>query len=301
MRFSFWVNTVSKPALIFDEAKFAADLGFTGLWAADHFMPNEPEPADGPIHECFTLLAALAVAVPKLRIGSIVAGNTYRNPAVLAKMATTIDQISGGRMVLGIGAGWQQNEHDAYGLRYGTFGERFDRLEEACRIITSMFSQHRTTEVGTHYQVTNAPCDPKPVQSPLPLLIGGGGEKRTLDLVARFAQEWNVWGTPELLAAKGKVLDAHCERVGRDPLSIHRTVATMLIINGDSAKLEKFRGMELPRPTMVGTPNEIVEQVRAFEGAGVNEIIIPSFSFTSPQLRERSLTMFAETVMPLFR
>ena len=301
MKFSYWCTTSNPPDQIFGEAQLAADLGFRGLWAADHFMPNEPEPADGPVLECFTMLAALAARIPKLRIGSIVASNTHRNPAVLANMAATIDQISGGRMVLGIGAGWQANEHAAYGMQYGTFGERFDRLEEACQIITSMFVNHRTTVSGRHYQVVDAPCDPKPVQTPLPVLIGGSGEKRTLDLVARYAQEWNTWGVPDFLAAKGAVLDGHCERLGRDPKSIHRTAATMLVISADAAKLERFRSMDLGRPTMVGTPPEIVEIVHAYEAAGVDEIIIPGFSFATPQLRERSLTLFAETVMPMFR
>ena len=136
----------------------------------------------------------MAAAVPRLRLGPLVLGNTYRHPAVLAKMAATVDHISGGRLVLGLGAGWQENEHLAFGLEYSTVGGRLRRLEEACRVIRSMFDNRRSTIDGKFYQVTEAPLEPKPVQARLPLMIGGGGEKVTLRIVAQHADEWNTWG-----------------------------------------------------------------------------------------------------------
>ena len=281
MRFSYWIpNTLSWSDTL-EQARHAEGLGYDGIWYADHFMPNAAQPAEGPSHEAFTILAGLALAVPRVRIGPLVAGNTYRNPGVLAKIAASIDQMSGGRLVLGLGAGWQENEHRAYGIDFNTFGWRFDRLEEACQILTSLFANARTSFDGKHYTMVDAPLDPKPLQSPLPLLIGGGGEKRTLRIVARYAEEWNVWGTPELLAQKGGVLERHCEAEGRDPATIHRSAQALLFLSEDQAVLDRVRGMNIERPTIIGTASEVGDIVGRYRDAGVDELIIPGFTFRS--------------------
>jgi len=186
----------------------------------DHFMPNTKE-REGAMLESWSTLSALAALVPRVRVGTIVLGNTYRHPAVVAKMAAQVDIISGGRLLLGLGAGWQQNEHEAYGIPFGTMRERLERLDEACQVMKALWSQRRSDFKGRYYQLADAPLDPKPVQTPHPeLMIGGGGERVTLRIVAKHADHWNIWGGPGVLARKGAVLDAHCAAVGRDPKTI---------------------------------------------------------------------------------
>lgn len=300
MRFSFWIPaTMSWPETL--EAGLVAErLGYSGLWFADHFMPNQAEAADGATHEAFTYLAALAAGVPRVRLGTLVASTTYRHPTMLAKIACAIDQISDGRFVLGLGAGWQVNEHESYGLEFNTFSWRFDRLAEALTIIRGMLTERRTTFAGSHFTVTDAPCDPKPVQERLPILIGGGGEKRTLRLVAEHADEWNVWGEPEVLAAKGAVLDQHCETIGRDPASVRRTAVALLMLCDTEADAAALRQREWPRAVVIGTAEQLVETMHEYEAAGVGEFIVPGFSFSSVAQRDEKLAAFSEGVLARF-
>jgi F420-dependent oxidoreductase-like protein len=298
MRFSYWIpNSLSWDDTL-TLGRTAAGLGYTTLWYADHFMPDGPEPKDGPVQEAFTVLAALAAAVPDVRLGTMVAGNTYRNPAVLAKIAATIDVISNGRLTLGLGAGWQANEHKAYGIEFNTFGWRFDRLEETCEALASLFTQPRTTFHGKHVQLVDAPLDPKPVQQPLPLLIGGGGEKRTLRITAKYAHQWNVWGTPDVLAQKIGVLDGHCRDLGRDPKSIQKTAVALLFMTEDAEQLAKLKAMNTGRPTIVGNAAEVADVMRAYQAAGVDEFIIPGFTFRTVEQCTETLTAFMEHVAP---
>jgi F420-dependent oxidoreductase-like protein len=238
MRFSYWANASQPWADLLDAARHVEATGWDGIWYADHFMPAGGD-TTVPTSECWTTLGALAAAVPRLRIGPLVTGNTYRHPAVLAKMAATVDDVSGGRLVLGLGAGWQENEHLAYGLDYSTVKGRLDRLEEACEILTALFAADHTTFEGAEYRLVDAPLSPKPVQDPLPLLIGGGGERRTLRIAARFAHEWNVWGTPALLAAKIGVLGERCDEIGRDPAEIAHSTQALLFLSDDETWLAK--------------------------------------------------------------
>jgi F420-dependent oxidoreductase-like protein len=219
MRISFWPSMNQSWQDILAFGKHVAAAGWNGLWLADHFMPDEEDVSE-PCHEVFTFLSGLAVAVPRIRIGSMVASNTYRHPAVLAKMAASMDHVSGGRLVLGLGAGWQENEHRAYGLDYYTTIERLRRLEEGCQVVKAMFNERRANFAGKYYQLLDAPLEPKPVQARLPLMIGGGGEKVTLRIVARYADEWNVWGNVDTFKHKSSVLERHCDAVGRDPAQI---------------------------------------------------------------------------------
>ena len=239
MKFSVWMqNTVGWDDLV-TVGRHAELLGYNGLWVADHFMPAFGDDA-GPMNEAWTVLAGLAATVPRVRLGTMVTGNTYRNPALLAKMAATVDVIAGGgRVVLGVGAGWQENEHTAYGFDLGSVKSRLDRFEEACRIWKGLLTEPRTTVEGEHYRILNAPLEPKPVG--MPLIVGGQGEKRTMRIAATYADEWNYWGDPEFIGKKCTVLDERCEEIGRDPASILRSTVALLFMSDDDAQLEKWR------------------------------------------------------------
>src|SRR5262249_36973609 len=166
----------------------------------------------------WSTLSALAALIPRIRLGTIVLGNGYRHPSVVAKMAAQVDIISGGRLLLGLGAGWQENEHTAYGIPFYTTRERLERLDEACQVIRSLWTQSRSHFDGRHYRLSTAQLSPKPVEQPHPeLMIGGAGERVTLQIVARHADHWNVWGGPEVLSRKSAILEKHCAKVGRDP------------------------------------------------------------------------------------
>src|SRR5579875_3729309 len=194
---------------------------FESGWTFDHFYPIFSDSA-GPCLECWTTLAALAQATRRLRLGTLVTGIHYRHPAVLANMATTVDHVSGGRLELGVGAGWNEEESGAYGMELGSLRERSDRFEEACQVLVGLLSEERTTFDGRYFQVRDALCNPKPVQRPHPpICVGGSGERRTLRTAARFAQHWNfVGGTAAEFAHKREVLRGHCADLGRDPAEI---------------------------------------------------------------------------------
>src|SRR5882724_13694030 len=214
--------------------------GWDAACVTDHFMPNTKERV-GNVLECWATLAALAPVVPRMRIGTIVVGNTYRHPAVVAKMAATVDIISGGRLICGLGAAWQRNEHMAYGIPFHTVGERLNRLEEACQVLLGLWTQPQTTFNGKYYQLTDAPLFPKPLQQPHPeLLIGGGGEQRTLRIVAKYADHWNVWGGPETLRHKSEVLAKHCAAIGRDPAEITHSANMPMAITEDPEEPERL-------------------------------------------------------------
>lgn len=300
MRISFWADAASTWSDILASAQHAEQTGWDGVYIADHFLPSLGDDS-GPMNECLALVAALAATVPRVRLGTLVCGNTYRHPAVLANQAATIDQISGGRLVLGLGAGWQENEHQAYGIELPPPGPRLDRLEEACAVVKGLLSQPRTSFDGAYYSLADAPCEPKPVQDPLPLLIGGGGVKRTLRIAARFADEWNVWGTPELLAEKGAILEQHCEAVDRDPSEIQRSTQALLFMSDDEAFLQRIRDAALPRPMLIGTPPEVADTLGRYVEAGVDEFIVPDFTLppVGPERWELMDRFLAEAAAPV--
>lgn len=295
MRYSFWPT----PSLAWDDvlrlARHVEATGWDGIWYADHFMPAEGDTST-PWPEAWITLAALGAQVPRLRVGTLVAGNTYRHPAVLAKMAATLDHITGGRVVLGLGSGWQENEHRQYGIPFYTVGERLRRLDEACRVIKLLYTETTATFEGRYYQLDSASLEPKPVQSPLPLLIGGGGEKMTLKITARHADEWNVWGTPEVLQHKMSVLDAHCAELARDPRSIQRSAVALVFMSDDADFLARIRAANLERPHIVGTPAEIREQMQAYRTLGVDEFIVPGFNLGSVDEQIATLDRFIHEV-----
>lgn len=305
MRFSLWTSSGRPWPAILDAARAAHDLGWHGVWVPDHFMPPEdgygaPGPGDpelGDVHEGWTLAAAIGAAVPAVRVGVLVSGNTYRHPAVVAKMAITLDHVTAGRAVLGLGASWQENEHRRYGIPFGSPQERSDRLAEAAEIITLLMAQPRSTFRGRYYELDAAPAQPKAVQSPLPLLIGGGGERRTMATAARWAQEWNVWGTAEHLAAKGAVLDRHCAAVARDPATIARSACAYLEIIDDPADAARRREVLGRQGGLVGTPDEITQAIAAYAAAGVSEIVVPDYNHT-PASRLVAMSRLTTEIMP---
>ncbi len=198
---------------------------FEHAWDFDHFMPLGADPT-GPCLEAWTLLAAFAAQTERLRVGVLVTGNTYRHPAVLANMGATVDIISHGRLDFGIGAGWNELEHTAYGIPLYEPGERIRRLGEACEVIRRLWTEETVDFEGRYYQLRGARCEPKPVQKPYPpFMIGGSGEQLTLRVVARYADMWNYAGGPvEEFRHKNEVLDGHCAAIGRDPASIERSM-----------------------------------------------------------------------------
>lgn len=212
---------------------------FESAWNFDHFEPIFTD-RSGPCLEGWSLLAALAVATKRVRIGCQVTGMPYRHPSVLANIAATVDIISDGRLIIGLGAGWNQDESDALGIRLPPLKERFDQFEEGVEVIVSLLSQERATFRGEHFQLTDACCEPKPVQRPHPpIAIGGNGERRTLRIVARWAQHWNsTLADVDEWRAKVEVLERHCADVGRDPSEIERSVNLRLAPGADPRELQ---------------------------------------------------------------
>jgi F420-dependent oxidoreductase-like protein len=300
VRFSIWPNTTKPWPELLDLARHGEATGWDGVWIADHFMPNGPD-LTAPMLEAWTTIAALAASVPRVRIGCLVSGNTYRHPAVLANQAATADAVSGGRIVLGLGAGWQQNEHDAYGIPLHHTKERLERFDEACAIVKCLLTQERTTFAGYHYTLRDAVCEPKGADGHIPLLVGGGGERVTLRIAARHADEWNVWGTPEVLAHKGAVLDGHCEALDRDPATIDRSAQALLFLSDDESWLATRRQAQVPMPTMIGTPAQLVDVVGAYAEAGVDELIIPDFTLGGGERAKDTYDRFLTEVAASFR
>lgn len=276
MRFSIWPSANQPWSDLLATAAHAEATGWDGVWIADHFMGNEgsPIPPETPTFEAGSLVAALATATDRVRIGTLVLGNTYRHPAVVANMAVTVDHVSGGRFTLGLGAGWQVNEHEQYGIDLPPTRELIDRFEEAVEIIRSLLTQPTTSYDGQHYRLTEALCEPKPVQQPLPILIGASGERRMLGVVARLADQWNAWGTPDLIAHKSAVLDRHCERVGRDPSEIARSAQTLVFLTDDADAAERLVAMT-GRATLAGTTAQLAERMQEYAAAGLDEFIVP--------------------------
>ena len=279
MRFSIWPNSERSWVDVREVAHAVEDMGWDGLWYADHYMPNTADgaPAPGDFHECFSVLSALGAVTTRMRLGSLVAPTTMNHPAILANRAATIDQISGGRFVLGIGAGWQVNEHKAFGVDLMSPKDRVDRFAEAIEIIASMLSNDRTTVAGRHFTVTDAPCEPKPVQSPLPLLVGTGSP-RMLRLTARFAHEWNTWGTPEGAAAVVDRLKVACEKEGRDPATIKKSVQALFFVTDDSATADMLRSKVPADRSVVGSVGEIAEAFARYRDLGFDEVCVPDFT-----------------------
>jgi F420-dependent oxidoreductase-like protein len=296
--------------------------GWDVACVTDHFMPasrsregakREPDRAkpETMVLESWSTLSALAALVPRIRVGTIVLGNTYRNPALVAKMATQVDIISRGRLVLGLGAGWQENEHAAYGIPYYTTRERLERLDEACQVILSLWTQPRSNFAGRHYHLSDAPLEPKPVQKPHPeLMIGGGGERVTLRIVAKHADHWNVWAGPKVMARKTAILEEHCSKVGRDSKTIKRSVNMALLITSKSEEIDRLVEAITKRlgahagdardVCLAGTPGQIRDQLEQLKAGGVNMVFIPTMFRPLDELR-RDMDQFIAEIAPGLR
>src|SRR6266849_1995679 len=260
-------------------AQTADEVGFESAWLVDHFH-TIPHPSQEVTLECWTTAAAVARDTKRIRIGQAVTCNGYRNPALLAKMASTVDVLSHGRLNFGIGAGWYEQEYRAYGYDYPEAPDRLRHLREAVQVILAMWTQEEAAFEGKYYQVRGAINQPKGVQKPhIPLLIGGGGEKVTLKLVAQYGDACNVNGNLETIKQKFTVLKEHCEAVGRDYESIHRTTGAFCCIGEtDEQARTKFPAALLGRPVaagaLIGTPETIRHHLAELEAVGVQEVIL---------------------------
>jgi F420-dependent oxidoreductase-like protein len=289
------------------------DTNFDSLWPADHFVTGFGSSfgSEGSYLEGWTTLATVAQATSRLRLGILVSGNTYRHPAVLAKMATTVDHISGGRLEFGIGAAWHEYEHQAFGIPFHTVRERLDRLDEAVQVIKLLWTQDRPEFNGRYYHLDRPPYNPPNVQQPHPpIVIGGTGEKRTLRTVAKYADVANVsfeHAIPEQVRHKFHILDQHCRAVGRDPSAIRRTVQKVMFLTDDTAVHQRIllgltavQGIteaEARRCIILGSVAEAKAQVQALIDVGVQEIYIASF----PPPDREALARFSSEVIPAFR
>lgn len=264
-----------------DVARRAEELGFDSLWVYDHFH-NVPRPAHETVFECWTVLAAISQHTSRIRLGQMVGCNLYRSPALLAKITSTLDVISGGRLEWGIGAGWYENECRGYGYEFPLPKERIAMLKETVEIVSAMWTQEETTYSGTYYQTHRANCDPKPLQQPrIPIWIGGGGEQLTLRVVARYADYSNFGGTPEEFARKNEILRGHCEKVGREETSIRRTWSPEILIRTSDRELREAQQLSIRRESfdvwkaanLIGTPDEVAHKIGTYRDLGCGGFI----------------------------
>lgn len=297
MLLSLWPNPQQPWPELLETVKHVDRSGWHGVYLWDHFMGDGAGfgAASVPTLEATAVLAALAASTANVRIGSLVLGNTYRHPAVVANWAATVDQISDGRFTLGIGAGWQLNEHEQYGIDLPSPGERISALDEACQVIRSLLDNPESNFEGRYYQLRSALCEPKPVQEHLPLLIGGKGD-RMLNLVARRADQWNMWSLPELMAERSARLEQACEKIGRDPSSIHRSTQALVMVTDDIDKARELTESAAPRAVVAGPPERFAETVHAWAEVGIDEVIVPDGFLGRGQERLENLDALAAAV-----
>jgi alkanesulfonate monooxygenase SsuD/methylene tetrahydromethanopterin reductase-like flavin-dependent oxidoreductase (luciferase family) len=299
MRLSLCLDPGRSWAQLLTLARRADSGGWHAVYVCDHFMPYDPagQPADGPMLEGWTVLVALATRTTSVRVGNLVLGNTYRHPAVLANMAATLDLICSGRLVLGIGAGWQANEHTAYGIELPEPRERVAALGEACAVLRGLLDQPRTTLAGSFYQLRDAPCDPKPAAR-VPLLVGGSGPG-TMRVAARHADAWHTWAGPAEFARKNALLDRFCREYGREPGDLARACGgTVTVRSGPAGS-----GIE-PRASdgdLAGSPAEILAQLRAFAEAGADEYVVSDDARVPVDQALEHLDALTDSVLPSLR
>jgi len=289
MRFgaAFWVQMTDWPSLR-DACVAAEAAGFDTIWIDDHLLSDEGDWRAGKL-EGWSVLAALASVTSAARLGLLVGANTFRNPGLTAKLATTLDHLSGGRAILGLGGGWFEREHDAFGLDFGgSVGERLDRLDEATMLIRRLLDGERVTHAGRFYRMVDALCEPRTIQPRLPILIGGAGPTKTLRTTARYADLWNGYGSPDRIAEVSAVLRARCEEAGRPFDEVERTVVMDVVVRDDAASadaayagIEALHGLEgrvgsdghRRSLSTGGTPHNVAEFLRAYEAIGVREVM----------------------------
>jgi len=293
-----WPQTNSRPALR-DAAVRADRAGLDSLWTWDHLMAIVG-PWEQPILEGWATLAALAALTERATLGLMVGANTFRNPGLTAKLATTLDHVSGGRAILGIGGAWFEREHDAYGFdeTWGSgFGERLDRLDESVMLLRRLLDGERIGEhEGRFYTMRDALCEPRPVQAHLPILIGGSGPKKTLRTAARYADAWNSGGTAEQLAAKDSILRERCAEVGRNHEEIERNVTVWMAIRDDPAEARRVLAANAiangdtltdDDQVFVGSPEKIADELRPIVEVGFRHILIDAMAPYDAETLER--------------
>ena len=283
----------TRPERLFDsvveQVRAAENAGFSLVTVMDHlYQIQGVGPVTDPMLEAWSTLAALARETTQVRLGTLVTGVTYRNPALLAKTATTLDVISGGRAILGLGAAWNEEEHDGYGFEFPPVRERMDRLDEALTIIRAMFTEDRPSFDGHHYRVAEALNVPRPIQPGGPrVLVGGGGEQRTLKIAAKHADmtHWFPLGL-DVLRHKNEVLEGYCEAIGRDPATIERTMAAPVAVAGSEAEAQAYLERLPPerRPyTTVGPPEQMAEAMRPYLDAGFTGFTFNNTYYRTPE------------------
>ena len=265
------------------ESALAAEAaGWDSIWTWDHLLAIQG-PWQQPIHEGWSLLTAVAAVTERVRVGLMVGANTFRNPGLTTKLAITLDHVSNGRAVLGIGGAWFEREHEAFGIDYGaSVGERLDRLGEAVPLMRRLLDGERVTHAGRFYRFTDALADPRPVQAHLPILIGGSGPKKTLPLVARFGDGWNTSGDLAEVTSSLDVLKAQCDVAGRDLGEIELTVSFPTIIRNSVEEAQAVRTAQLAHngmesigtvATLTGSPESIAETYRPYRELGFSTVI----------------------------
>jgi F420-dependent oxidoreductase-like protein len=281
--------------------------GFDSFWVMDHFhqIPIIGKPED-PMLESWTTLSVLAGLTTKIKLGTLVTGITYRHPAILAKIAATLDVLSKGRLFMGIGAAWNEDESHAYGIHFPPANERLSRLEEAIQIIRKMWTEGVSASFnGKYYQVHNAYCNPKPIQKPSPpILVGGSGERKTLKIVAKYADACNLFGSAETIKRKLKILEEHCKSVGRDYDLILKTKLGVIVIDDDTEVVQNkirqaFKGMpeeQIREFVMYGTPEDVLKQIELLEQVGIQYLIVD----LEPSRELEALDVFANKIMKKF-
>lgn len=290
-----------------DTWKLIDDLGYDTIWTFDHFFPILSDPT-GPCFEGWITLAALAAETSRAQVGVLVTGNTYRHPAVLAKMGATLDHTSGGRLIMGVGGAWFEMEHAAYGIPFYDTAERIRRLNEACEIIKLLWSEKQTSFEGRYYQIRDAYCEPKPLQTPRPpLMIGGSGEKMTLRVVARHADIWNTFGPPAVFRHKISVLGEHCEAVGRNIDEIEISWAGLAKVTDSKSEKEALVNFmarafgaepeQVEPGLLVGSIEEIRDRIASLVEVGVTHFI----PILNAPFDHDSIRRIAEEVIPEFR
>jgi len=279
---AFWVQRTDWPSLR-TAVQAAESAGADDVWIDDHLLCDEGDSADGKL-EGWTTLAAVAAVTTRVRLGLLVAANTFRNPGLTAKLATTLDHISEGRAILGLGGGWFEEEHRAFGLDFGSgFGERLDRLAESVEIVRRLLDGERVSQDGPVYRLRDALVAPRPVQPRLPILVGGSGPQKTLRIVARHADIWNAFGRPESLAATDAILLERCAEIGRDPDEIERTVNLNVVVRETRDEAERVWAgyAETHRPRegegrlLVGGPvDDVATALAAYARVGFRHAIL---------------------------
>ena len=298
-------GAAAKWAVTLDTALAAERLGYDSVWVYDH-MHNVPVPSHEAVFECWTTVAALAQATSTIRLGQMVSCAGYRNPALVAKMASTVDVISGGRLDWGVGAGWYAGEYEAYGYEFPAAADRIRLLGETVEIVTRMWTESEVDHDGRFFTLRGAQCDPKPLQLPTPpVWIGGGGEQLTLRVVARHATHSNFGGNPAEFSHKCSVLRRHCDDLGRDYDSITKTWSPEVFIRETEDEIvaggtrsfwgEPFESWRAGN--LVGTPDQVVEKLAAYRDLGCGGVVVWCSDFPEHQ----TLQLFAEKVMPRFR